>query len=141
MKKSLHFIFLTVILLFLTACSSTKQLDYTSKSSSTFKISKQICTSTNNLSLYTSTELKNMLLYEARQEILFDFLNDNAIFTTAYTNLDILNKIEIKNESFEMSDDFRFYCLKVDANIADSDIIYDEIVLQNYISNYAKESL
>lgn len=141
MKKCFQYVFLVCLILLFSACSSSQQLNYSSNHVSDLKISKEVCTSSTNLSLFSSLELKDILLEEAKQEILFDFLNNNSIFTTAYTNVNIKDKINIVSENFEMTDDFRYYCLKVNATIEDTDIIYDEIVLQKYISNYSKKSL
>lgn len=140
MIRSYNFLFLTILVLFFVGCSSSQELLNTSKNNS-FKTSKKFCTSTSNLRHYSSRQLHNILLNYAKNDILFDFLDNNSATNNSYDELAILNLIKIKNQRFEMNDEFTDYCLEIDAEISNIRALHDEMILEDYCINYNQKNL
>lgn len=140
MFKSYLFLPILFISLFFSACSSSKTL-VLSPSLDDFKTSKIFCTSTANLDKYHSSQLHQILLEEAKNDILFEFLENNSITNSAYSDLKIIDMIKISYEKFEMNDDFTDYCLEIDAKIINTRKIQDEIVVEDFCNNFCQKNL
>lgn len=140
MVRSCFFVVSIFISLFFSGCSSSETLSFTLPTSD-FKTSKKFCTNTSNLANYTSKQLHLILLHQAKNDILFEFLDNNSSTNSSYDDLEIIKMIKIKYEKFEMSDDFTDYCLEVDAEIVNTQKIQNEMVLEDFCSNFCQEHL
>lgn len=132
MKKIILNSILVLFIFLFTACS--QKVNYkASNDSNNYKVSKKYCVKSKIFTDYSKKQVNSFLLKEAREDVLFEFLDENIISqNNSYEEFLSNKEVKIDKKIDYFTDDYKDYCIEFDATVANPVFFFNDVNLEEY---------